>query len=221
MAPRTVKGEDELQVAVKSLVTKLCSSDEFITQLTATITETIGEKYTKELQMLRKENKMISEKLKTQEETIMLLSERQEKQEQIFRSRNIRFYGVPEQDSENSMELIKDICIRKMNLKVDDSCFESCYRIGKKGTNATRPIMLKCSTNFLKNLVYKNKRHLKNTRIVIREDLTDEQLKIVKESLKKVGATGRVWTNSGNIFIKSSEDGQVRKINKLEDLERL
>ncbi|KAG5880687.1 hypothetical protein JTB14_024259 [Gonioctena quinquepunctata] len=123
-----IKGEDELQTVVKSLVTNLCSSDEFISQLTATTTERIGEKYTKEIQELRRENEMISEKLRK------FLVEHQEKQEQRSRNKNIRVYGVPEKNTENTMELFEDICVGKMNLQVIP-VLKHTYRIGKKEYN--------------------------------------------------------------------------------------
>ncbi|KAG5898552.1 hypothetical protein JTB14_012451 [Gonioctena quinquepunctata] len=102
------------------------------------------------------------------------------------------------------MELFKDICVGKMNLQVNDSCFEACYRIGKKEYNTNRPIMVKCSTNLLKNL----------------RGFNQGQLGIVKEPLKKVGIDGKVWTNSGTIFIRYKDEEQARKINTAEDLKR-
>ncbi|KAG5875927.1 hypothetical protein JTB14_017495 [Gonioctena quinquepunctata] len=78
---------------------------------------------------------MISEELREQEETIQVLVEHQGKQEQRSRNKNIRVYGVSEKDRENTMELFKDICVGKMNLQVNDSCFEACYRIGKREYN--------------------------------------------------------------------------------------
>ncbi|KAG5883537.1 hypothetical protein JTB14_006940 [Gonioctena quinquepunctata] len=74
-----------------------------------------------------------------------------------------------------------------MNLQGNDSCFGTCcYRIGKKEYDTNKPMMVRFSTNLPKKLVDNNERYLKNTRIVIREDLPKEQLGIVKESSEKV-----------------------------------
>ncbi|KAG5897610.1 hypothetical protein JTB14_028878 [Gonioctena quinquepunctata] len=96
------RGEEDLQILVRNLVLKLSSSEEFINQLTTTITETLDEKYGKEIQSLKEINESMLKKLENQEAQIYTLIEIQEKCDQYHKSRNIIVYGV----SRNTMKTV-------------------------------------------------------------------------------------------------------------------
>ncbi|CAG9817735.1 unnamed protein product [Phaedon cochleariae] len=215
------KGEDELHSVVKDFVTKLYTADDFIRQLTETITGIIEQKYNPMIEELKNENRKINDKLQKQEDMINILMNHQKKHEQIRRSRNLRIYGVEEKVNENITKSVLDIFTTKMKLKLDESSIEFCYRLKKKELNKTSPIMLRFSSNYFKNMVYNNKKLLKSTKIVIREDLTTEQLKIVSEAMKKVGASGVVWTNSGKIYVKLNSQQNGIRIGSLDDINKL
>ncbi|KAG5899196.1 hypothetical protein JTB14_026949 [Gonioctena quinquepunctata] len=216
------KGEDELHSVVKNLVTKLCTAEDFISRITETITRIIEEKYSEKINELRKENENIMEKLQQQEDTINALVNQQKKQEQKEESRNLRLYGVPETSAREDLpNTVLDIFNNKLKLKLDDSCMEFCYRLGKKEDNKSRAIMVRLCTNYFKNLVYSNKRLLKSSRVLIREDLTKEQLGIVIETSKRVGTAGKVWTMSGKIYVKLNKQTNSFKIDNMEDIVKI
>lgn len=81
-----------------------------------------------------------------------------------------------------------------------------------------RPIMVIFSTNYY---ILNNKKFLKSTKILIREDLTKDQLNMVHEAAKKVGDKGKVWTISGKIFLKLDNQQRVIRIENQDDINKL
>ncbi|CAH2018781.1 unnamed protein product [Acanthoscelides obtectus] len=57
--------------------------------------------------------------------------------------------------------------------------------------------------------------------MVIREDLTQYKLKLLKDEITKMGRNGRVWTTNGTIFCKYDGEGRTVKIEKLSDIAKL
>lgn len=107
-----------------------------------------------------------------------------------------------------------------MGVAVDESEIEDCFRIGKFIQGKTRPILVKFARLDIKRNIYKIKKMLKGSGIVIREDLTANRVKIIKLLLEKMNGTdGMVWTIDGNIFAKVGEN--IRKIHSVEDVEKL
>lgn len=86
----------------------------------------------------------------------------------------------------------------------------AAYRVGQKSNNRPRYNVVTFRDNKLKMDIYNKKKMLKGTKIVIKEDLTVDRLKIVKEASEKHGFKN-VWTVNGNIFVKSNN--KVEKIN--------
>ncbi|CAG9823893.1 unnamed protein product [Phaedon cochleariae] len=195
-------GEDELQSAVKTLVTKLCTSEDFLNHLTAAITQTISGKFEKEIDELKTGNKKIMKIMREQEGIIHSLVSKQDKYERIVRRRNVRLYGVNETQGEDCARKVIEILNDKMNLNMKSHTIENTYKIGRFEVNKTRPILVKFSNNSYKNYAFSNKKKLKNTRIVMREDLTVDQLQNMKAAIQKIENYGKVWTNFGNVFMK-------------------
>ncbi|KAG5862523.1 hypothetical protein JTB14_014057 [Gonioctena quinquepunctata] len=75
--------------------------------------------------------------------------------------------------------------------------------------------------NTVLNLYIDNKRLLKSSRVLIREDLTKEQLGIVIETSKRVGTAGKVWTMSGKIYVKLNKQTNSFKIDNMEDIVKI
>ncbi|KAG5884313.1 hypothetical protein JTB14_018036 [Gonioctena quinquepunctata] len=146
------------------------------------------------------------------------MGRKQEKFEQSSRSKNLRIYGVKENRNEGCIQNIMEIINERMNLKVSESDVESCYRAGKFVADSNRPIMVKFYNRYHKHIFYNNKKLLKKTGIIIREDLTYEQIKLLKAAISRVGETGKVWTNQGKLFIKLGTDKNYHQINSMEDL---
>ncbi len=141
-------------------------------QKTVEYASTTGE----EAKVIACENKFYIAKLKTElEETKQQLIYEHEarlRQECQSRRSNLKFYGIPEEvnDTDDKTEhSILTIIMEKLRLNVDDMRIERCHRMGWKG-NQTRPIIVKFSFYKDRELVWMQKKNLKGTNIVLRED---------------------------------------------------
>ncbi|KAG5861248.1 hypothetical protein JTB14_013261 [Gonioctena quinquepunctata] len=87
------KGEDELHSTIKSVVTSICKSEDFINILCESITKVISEKFEREIDSLKKENEKFQDTIANQNIIINGMERKQEKFEQSLRSKNLRIYG--------------------------------------------------------------------------------------------------------------------------------
>ncbi|KAI4469370.1 l1 transposable element-related [Holotrichia oblita] len=102
--------------------------------------------------------------------------------EQYTRRNSIRLFGVPEQENEDTLKLVKEILTEKMELP--EICFliDRCHRLKSKNaskniaTNA-RPnaIIIKFMSYNAKMSVNQQKKALKGTGWVITDDLTSNR----------------------------------------------
>lgn len=215
------KEDEQLQSMVKTLVTKLCLSEEFISQLTEIITVAIDEKYNKQFQVLKEENAKLKAQLKSQEEVNKTLVVNQERMEQVMRYKTLRFYGIKENQKENPKKIIMEIISNKLGIKIKETKIESCFRVGKLEKDKVRPILVIFSRIDVKQNVFGNKKKLKGTKVVIREDLTNGKLRIFKIALKQMEKKGLVWTNNCSIYAKYDARDEILKISNEEDAQNL
>lgn len=212
------KPEDDIQTIVKTSVLKLCNSEDFINQITQTIVNTLSENYEKRIKALEDENANIKSRLQTLEEMNKNIIAKYDKFDSALKRKSLRIYGLKETKDENCSKTTLDLITKKMEIKMESYNIESCYRVGKYDPNKVRPIYIKFVRLDNKREIFKNKKKLKGTGIVIREELTKEKLEIVKAALNLIGDEGNVWTDGGNVFGKIGE--HVIRINSRKDLEK-
>lgn len=197
--------EDETVRYLESLINsdifinKVC--DKFISQLDRKLDE-VCNKYKERIFELET-------KITNQQEQIGILISEIDTLNQRSKNKNIRVFGLSDSPSESTTEIV-DKLIQDMG--ITNAKVEQCFRIGKFNAAKKRPILVKFKNYSDKNIVYKNKKLLKNTSTVIKEDLTTERLNIVKEASDKVGYKN-IWTNDGIIFLKYN--GEIHKVANL------
>nr|CAI5858773.1 unnamed protein product [Callosobruchus analis] len=74
-----------------------------------------------------------------------------------------------------------------------------CKRIGKMRQGKTRGILLKLANTKLKQRVYNSKKRLKGTGVVMKEDLTENKMKLMEAAIEKTSLRD-VWSSMGNVF---------------------
>ncbi|KAG5876267.1 hypothetical protein JTB14_013004 [Gonioctena quinquepunctata] len=198
---RKAKTDEEVQTIVKTLVFKLCSSDDFVNHITESILSTLSEKYEFRIEKLENENAL----LKSEVEELKMINSKVEndynKSEYELKKKSLILFGLPEVNKEECSELIIDMAVNKIGININKNNIDSCYQIGKQVGGKTRPIIVKFVQLNIKQDIYKNKK-LKGTGIVIREELTKKKMEIIKLLENKIGNNANVWTNSGNVFAK-------------------
>nr|CAI5838144.1 unnamed protein product [Callosobruchus analis] len=144
------------------------------------------------------------------------LSHKYDDVEQASRINNLRIFRVKEKPQEKLTEEVINIIKSHLGVTVDNNEI-LCVRIGKKVNNKPRGILLKLSSIHRKQDIF-NKKNFKGTCIVIKEDLTDQRLKMMEAAIEKTSLKC-VWTYNGHVFVL--KDGKKIMIKSKEDLDRL
>lgn len=146
------------------------------------------------------------------------LKNRLEGAEQHSRSKNIRIYGMIEQEAEEIMEKVCGVIGSKLMLKITTDDVDQIYRVGKKSANTTRPIIVKFTNVKTRNQVLKSRKMLKNTGIVMAEDLSRDRYFLLKEAVQKLGSRN-VWTMNGTVYVNLGN--RKHRLRSREDLDKL
>lgn len=129
---------------------------------------------------------------------------------QQAKKNNIRLMGVKEIENENTSNIVKELFTNKLKTSVNNEII-AAYRVGKTNNNRPRHIVVTFNDTKIRNTIYNRKKLLKGTSIVMKEDLTVERLKLVKQASDEYGFKN-VWTVNGTIFVKT-ENGIEKFVN--------
>ena len=104
-----------------------------------------------------------------------------------------------------------------VNIRVTD--IDRSHRLGKfaEGQKRPRTIICKLTRHNLKSMVYKKKKMLKNTGVMITERLTQRRSRFLRYAKSKYG-NYNVWTSDGEILVKT-EGGIKNMTNEFYDCE--
>ncbi|KAG5880370.1 hypothetical protein JTB14_029496 [Gonioctena quinquepunctata] len=102
--------------------------NEFISQLSASILETIKESFIEEIDLLKNENESLREQIINK---LCSLVAKLEHCDRSFKKRNLIFHGIREAKNEISSELIRNLISEKLEVDVNQHKIERSYRIGK------------------------------------------------------------------------------------------
>lgn len=147
---------------------------------------------------LNNDLKQVKTSVNSNLEKIKLLDSKVDSLEQFYRSNNLRFYGIPTADNEDTYNLIMEVITGKMQVNISGPAIVRTYRINSRGNNVPGPILVRFLSHQTKNEVYSQKHKLKGTRITVREDLTKERLTFLKFAIETYGKKN-VWTQDGKI----------------------
>ncbi|KAK9709897.1 hypothetical protein QE152_g26364 [Popillia japonica] len=151
----------------------------FKTDIIASVSEEINKKLEQKLEQVFG---TVENKISRMFEECIILRNKMDSLEQYTRRNSIRLFGVPEQENEDTLKLVKEILTEKMELP--ETCFliDRCHRLKSKNAsknNATnaRPnaIIIKFMSYNAKMSVNQRKKALKGTGWVITDDLTSNR----------------------------------------------
>lgn len=187
---KTSKQGTSTELLSEELLTKICK------QQSEAIFNKFEEKFAKLENCLSSFEAKFEENLKK----IEILEKRIDDNEQYNRLNNLRVYGIKETGEENVENLIIELFKNKLNVNISGMDIERVHRLGPLSQGKSRPIIIKFVSFKVRAEIYGQKKLLKKTGFVVREDLTAARLKLVKEAVTKFGVTN-VWTLGGKIFV--------------------
>lgn len=157
------------------------------------------------------ESKTIQEKIASLEERCDRALKELNQQEQYSRRNCLRIFGIEEKPNENTDEIVLETASKQLGLLLQPTEIDRSHRIGKPEPNKSIPIIAKFCSNETRSLVMKNRRKLKGTHIVVREDLTQPNQELL-QATKAHPLVKSAWFHDGKIIaLLSKEDTQYTK----------
>jgi hypothetical protein len=92
--------------------------------------------------------------------------------EQYSRHQNVRIYGFIEEEGEDCIKKIVDLCKGKMGIQLKASGIDKAHRVGKPRYDKPCAIIVKLKSHSDKTRLIKARKNLKGTVYYINEDLT-------------------------------------------------
>ncbi|KAK9753299.1 hypothetical protein QE152_g3460 [Popillia japonica] len=147
---QSVVDEDTL---VQKICDRILASSDLIEVLSEKISDKIVSKLRQDLNDTKKELNLVRNQLNQACERIEYL-------EQFSRKDNLRFYGIPHTQSENTDEIIIKLCREKLNIEVVPSDISVSHRL-KNTASGNRPIIARFTNSNVKKNIFNNKSKLK------------------------------------------------------------
>ena len=151
--------------------------------------------------------------------------------EQYSRKFNLEIYGIPEQEKEDTEEIVLNLA-KRLNVNLEPEDIDIAHRM-KKGNTRPRPIIVRFTNYYSRNRLYMNRKKLRRAnfegfiegadRIYINENLTALRSQLFKKVREKKGSQNwRIWTLDGTIYVKTDpESSSAIQIKCEADLSRL
>lgn len=205
---------------IKGLITEILDED-WYSKIILKITNVIKEEVHKKMKDMEEEIKQLRQGIEKEKAKTSMLENKIDEIEQYGRRQNLRIFGIDEKKNENTEELVLNIFNNKMGINIQPHMIQRSHRVGKPAPNKNRAIIIKFQSYKDRNLVYRNKKNLKGSIISIKEDLTPQRQRLLKEALTILDKK-HIWTIDGNIFTSiNNKTLQIRKIQDIEDFQRM
>ena len=126
--------------------------------------------------------------------------------EQYTRRNNLRISGIPETQNEDTDVLVTSLAKEKLGVNISPGDIDRSHRIGKRLPEGTRSIIVKFISYKSRNEVIRNRRKLKGSKTVIREDLTKINQLLLK-SANDNPVIKSAWSLDGRVYAIVNKDG--------------
>lgn len=141
-------------------------------------------------------------------------------QEQYSRRNCVLIHGIEEQHNEDPYKLVVEILNEKLSVNISTNDISRCHRIGSQRdkTNKKRPLIVKFISYQTKDKVWRRKRSLKDTNILITESLTAKRMDLLRSTQAMIGHRN-CWTQDGEIILIQND--KRHRVSSSEDLSKL
>jgi hypothetical protein len=133
--------------------------------------------------------------------------------EQYSRNSSVRIYGIDDrvknESEETSCSLVINKLNDKLNINIKPADVDIAHRIGQFRADGNRPIICKFVSKEIKRKVVRQRRQLKGTAIVIREDLTAKNAKLL-ENASATDGVKNAWSDEGKIIALLHNGKKIR-----------
>lgn len=201
-----IKGEiGNVQKELKTLQKKVEEQSAEITELNNNQSDmqTKIEKLTQDNGTLINRNKELKELVDQKEAHLKKHEKYLNDLEQYTRLNSVRIYGVNDTDkaetSTKTITTVVKVFKNKLDLNIAPEDVDTAHRLGQFREDGNRPIIVKFVSREVKHSVIKSRRKLKGSAIVIREDLTQKNARVL-EAVSRTDGVKMAWSSEGKIF---------------------
>jgi hypothetical protein len=182
--------------------------------------ETRSDKKDREVTGLKKKNEEIENKIRYLDLQVKNNERANNDLQQYSRRWNLRIYRVPEKEGETVDDCIQkmcNICTSDLKVQTTPADIQIAHRAGKPSRDKARPILVQFLDRKKRDSVFAARRALKGKGVVIGEDLTSENYKLLNNAFKH-SATLSTWSSNGKILAKL-KNGTVLRLHIHMDLD--
>jgi hypothetical protein len=213
---------DKPKVTNEDLMFKLCANGSEISKLAQTVDELRSALFTvqvendelkKSVENMRKEQENLQEQLTEARYLAEIADRRAEELDAYSRRNNLRVYGIKEESEKDCEEKVLNIIQDTLKVNVKKEDVEAMHRLGAKKDNnqSSRGIIVRFVNRRNRDSVFYAKKNLRNTGIVIAEDLTKRQYSLLSLVKADTDLCKQAWTKNGFVYMKS-QAGRVVQV---------
>lgn len=205
---------------IEKVITKAFCKPEFMEEITKVLVKTVKNSFQETFKDLNNKILHLNEEVeslhKKNEQLKKIIEKKTDKLEQQSKQKNLRIYGVKFNKNDKLEKVVCNLFENKLDIKMNESKWESCYYVQNNTNEEKGSIFIKFRNASDKEKIYGNKKMLKGSKIVIKEDLTKTRKELLIKAATRFGRTN-TWSLNGDIFIFNN--GRKLKIETLDELE--
>lgn len=220
----TKKQDSDIKIITKEVVESCLKDNTFLELLAEKITTAVSQKLEAKFEIMYGKCEVMESKMKALELEKDELINKIDNLEMYGRRSNIRVFGIQEQDNEDCCKLLQTHLYGKLGIELHPNAIDRCHRVGpirqagRGGPTRPRAIIVKFTRTCFRNEVISRKKILKNTGVVVYEDLTKNKMDLLKEAGQAFGSRN-VWSKEGVIWI--AKDNTRHRITTMDALRKL
>ena len=191
---------------IRALFASEMSRSDFHTKIINAIYSKIEEKFNEKIKKMDVRLNKAELEIKALNEENDRLIKTIDKHEQYSKRQNVRIFGIEKQANETNLTLksdVLDLFKNKMKISVTENDLKTVYRVKSKISVPDKPaaVVVQIDNNSVRASVFKQRKMLAKSKIIVREDLTQKTLSLLKAARNKFTSKNS-WCVRGSVFVK-------------------
>lgn len=203
---KQIKSEtDKVYEQIRKVKSKLSQQDAENVELKNVLSDTNVrvEKLEKENERLLKRNKELKDQIEQKNIHLKKHDSELNDIEQYTRRNSIRIYGINDSDrnesSPKTIESVVSLVNNKLEVSITARDVDTAHRLGPFRQDGNRPVICKFVSRETKHAVIRARKKLKGSAMIIREDLTQKNAKLL-EMVSRRDEIQSAWSDEGKII---------------------
>ena len=194
-------------------------NDKFLEEIAEKVTQMVEKKFEERLKEQSIINSALQQKTTNLEKENITLRRMIDDQEQSLRNYNLRIFGIKYENGEDVYNKVFRLFKEKLKINIQNTDIDKCFRVSAKTISNKPPaVFVRIRSDTVRFDILKNRKLLKNSGYMIKEDLTKMRLSLFYMALREFSFKNS-WVSNGNIYVKCNNI--VHRINHEDDIYQL